>query len=62
MSEVEPSITCPTCGKTSYHPEDIKQRFCGACHNWHDLIALEARACGDHALCCEIAREVQEHK
>lgn len=29
-----PSITCPQCGRTSYHPEDIKQGYCGACHDW----------------------------
>jgi hypothetical protein len=27
-----PSITCPVCKKTSYHPEDIKQGYCGNCH------------------------------
>lgn len=30
------SITCPTCSRTSYHPEDIRQRFCGACRQFHD--------------------------
>lgn len=25
-------ITCPKCGRTSYHPEDIKQGWCGNCH------------------------------
>lgn len=28
------SITCPRCGRTSYHPEDVKQGYCGACHWW----------------------------
>ena len=27
-----PSITCPLCGRTSWHPHDIEQRYCGACH------------------------------
>lgn len=31
MSDDAPSITCPKCGRTSYHPEDIRQRFCGVC-------------------------------
>lgn len=30
----QPSITCPRCGRTSYHPEDIRQGYCGACHWW----------------------------
>lgn len=34
MTEQQPSITCPRCGATSYHPEDIKQGYCGRCHWW----------------------------
>ena len=26
-----PSITCPICGRTSWHPEDVKQGWCNAC-------------------------------
>lgn len=29
-----PSITCPVCRRTSYHPNDIAQGFCGYCHDW----------------------------
>jgi hypothetical protein len=29
-----PSVTCPLCGMTSYHPEDIRQGYCGNCHDW----------------------------
>jgi hypothetical protein len=32
--ETAPSITCPCCGKTSYHPNDIEQGYCGFCHWW----------------------------
>jgi ribosomal protein L37E len=28
------SITCPRCGRTSYHPGDIAAGYCGACHDW----------------------------
>lgn len=28
------SITCPQCGRTSYHPMDIKEGYCGACHDY----------------------------
>lgn len=27
----QPSITCPKCGRTSYNPNDIRERFCGVC-------------------------------
>ena len=26
------SFTCPECGRTSYHPTDIAEGYCGACH------------------------------
>lgn len=32
--EVVKSITCPVCQRTSWHPEDVKQGYCGACHWW----------------------------
>lgn len=28
----EDSYTCPKCGMTSYHPEDVKHKYCGNCH------------------------------
>ena len=31
-----PSFTCPHCGRTSYHPQDLAQRYCGACHRFVD--------------------------
>jgi hypothetical protein len=30
------SITCHRCGKTSYHIEDVRHRYCGHCHIFHD--------------------------
>jgi hypothetical protein len=38
-----PSITCPYCGWTSYHPGDIENRWCGNCNDAHDTIALRKR-------------------
>lgn len=29
------SITCPKCGRTSYNPNDIRERYCGVC-GYHD--------------------------
>ena len=28
----EESYTCPKCGMTSYHPEDVKHEYCANCH------------------------------
>jgi ribosomal protein S27AE len=25
---------CPRCGHKTYHPTDIKEGYCGACHDW----------------------------
>jgi hypothetical protein len=30
----EPTITCPVCGWTSYNPNDIREGYCGHCHDW----------------------------
>jgi len=35
-TEQRPSITCPNCGRTSYHPEDVRLRYCGHCHVYHN--------------------------
>lgn len=32
------SITCPRCGMTSHNPNDIRERYCGACHQYHDFM------------------------
>lgn len=31
-----PSFTCPNCQTISYNPNDIAQRYCGACHAFVD--------------------------
>lgn len=31
-------ITCPQCGLTSYNPSDVKYRYCGNCHQFHDMM------------------------
>ena len=28
------SVTCPRCGRTSHHPQDVAEGYCGACHDW----------------------------
>lgn len=37
------SITCPTCHLVSYNPSDIRERYCGYCHRFHDEPIPEAR-------------------
>jgi len=29
-----PSISCPRCGMTSCNPNDIREGYCGNCHDW----------------------------
>lgn len=31
---IHPSITCPKCNMTSYNPNDIREGYCGNCHDW----------------------------
>ena len=38
MAGLTPSITCPQCGRTSYHPQDIRHMYCGNCHQFHDTM------------------------
>jgi hypothetical protein len=35
-----PSIECPKCRRISYNPHDIQQRYCGACHQYHDQLQI----------------------
>lgn len=34
LSSVVPSFTCPRCGMMSYHPDDVREGYCGSCHDW----------------------------
>jgi ribosomal protein L37E len=29
-----PSIACPRCKMTSYNVNDIREGYCGNCHDW----------------------------
>lgn len=35
-----PSITCPQCRRTSHNPNDVRERYCGACRQYHDTMGL----------------------
>ena len=28
------AFTCPRCGATSHNPNDVRERYCGRCHDW----------------------------
>jgi hypothetical protein len=30
------AITCPRCGRTSHNPNDVRERYCGFCHAFHE--------------------------
>lgn len=34
----QPSITCPVCGMVSYNDGDIREGYCGNCHEWTGAI------------------------
>lgn len=34
-------ITCPVCGMTSYHPQDVSHRYCPNCHRFHDEMTAD---------------------
>jgi hypothetical protein len=34
------SIICPRCGRESFNANDIRERYCGACHAWHSEMQL----------------------
>jgi hypothetical protein len=47
-----PNTTCPYCHRTSYHLDDVKHRYCGACNRFYDAatIALEAAVVRAHVV------------
>ncbi len=32
----DPNIVCPQCGRRSFHPKDVSERYCVRCHQFHD--------------------------
>jgi len=36
------AFTCPRCGRTSHHPDDEREGYCGACHDWTGTPAVSA--------------------
>lgn len=44
MNTAPASITCPRCGRTSHNPNDVREGYCGACHDWTGAIKTMAGA------------------
>lgn len=34
MVDQRPSFVCPKCRRTSWHPDDVKNGYCGHCHEF----------------------------
>ena len=32
------AIKCLECERVSWHPEDVRQRYCGNCHKFHEAV------------------------
>lgn len=51
------SITCLKCQRTSHNPNDVRFRYCGWCHVFHEdpdavqLVTREVIELGDHVEC-----------
>lgn len=37
------AFTCRRCGRTSHHPKDVQERYCGACHQFFPEVQGDAR-------------------
>lgn len=37
------SIICMTCGKESHNPNDVREKYCGYCHKFHDEKSINVR-------------------
>jgi hypothetical protein len=40
------SVTCPRCKRTTHHPTDIAEGYCGACHDWTSDPSVMTARCG----------------
>ncbi len=53
------SFLCPRCGRLSYHPEDERQGYCGACHDYTalkagDVLRIRRAGSGDEWCVCQV--------
>lgn len=51
------SYTCPHCGATSYNSNDLREGYCGACHQWRtDPLMLADAILAEMSRLDELAR------
>lgn len=36
LESVMRELSCPRCERVSWHPEDVRNRYCSACHETHE--------------------------
>jgi hypothetical protein len=41
-------FTCPKCSRTSAHPADVAEGYCGACHDWTGTTTARTTADQEH--------------
>lgn len=59
------TFTCPRCGRTSHNPNDEREGYCGACHDWTGTPSVEgddylAKMTRLHVLTAEDERKVAD--
>lgn len=45
MAKSSASITCPKCGMESHNPNDVRERYCGNCHQFHSALGGQEAIC-----------------
>jgi predicted RNA-binding Zn-ribbon protein involved in translation (DUF1610 family) len=55
------AFTCPRCGSRSYNPNDIREGYCGACHDWTGGTQVCRAESGPYA-CVEDAGHLPPHR
>lgn len=57
------SFNCPRCRATSYNPHDIREGYCGGCHDWtgSPKISFYCDAIGPRT-CREPSKGLPEHE
>jgi len=38
---LEKGIKCLRCGRTSWNQNDVEKKYCGSCHQFHDVMEME---------------------
>ena len=36
---LEKGINCLICGRTSWNQNDVREKYCGNCHQYHDVMS-----------------------